>query len=237
MRRSRSPLGLLALLLPLVQGTWVRAGSDTPPPAASPYLNRHYEDASPGPRPDRFEGLARGLFDHRFRIVHELGIHPGMRIADIGAGTGIFTVLLARATGPDGLVYAVGTSSDSIADIEARAAEYRVQNVVPLVSDRSSTDLDPGGIDLAFLCESYRQLEDPEAMLRSIRRALVPYGLLVIVDRRHQPGIGPAWVAEHSGVDPERVIQEVQSAGYRLLDEPELPGQGLFLRFQRREDE
>lgn len=239
-RSSLVPL-LISLILGMAQWTWAQspppgeASEATAIPGADPFINRHYQDARYDRWVEIFERPGREVFDQRFRIVHEADIHPGMRIADIGAGTGLFTVLLARAAGPEGRVYAVDTAPSFIAGIEERAAEYRVQNIVPLVNSQSSTDLEPQSIDLAFVCDTYHHFEDPAAMLESIHQSLVPYGRLIIIDFLRRPDLSTPWVMGHVRADREQVIREVESAGFRLIGEPAFLEHSFFLRFQRRE--
>jgi SAM-dependent methyltransferase len=206
------------------------------PAGASPLLNRYYQGADFQRWSNIFERPGREVFDQRFQIVHALRPYDGMRIADIGAGTGLFTVLFARAVGPQGVVYAIDTSPEFVAGIEARAREYRVANIVPLVNTQQDTLLEPGSIDLAFLSDTYHHLEDPGAMLDSIYRALVRYGALVIVDFHRRPGFSSPWVMGHVRAGMEQVIAEVEGAGFRLVESRNLLRENFFLRFEKRGD-
>jgi ubiquinone/menaquinone biosynthesis C-methylase UbiE len=180
-----------------------------------------------------FESPGREVFDQRFRIVRETRVRPGMRVADIGAGTGLFTVLFARAVGAEGRVYAVDISPSFVAGIEARARTYRVGNIVPIVNDQKTTGLDPGSIDLAFICDTYHHFEDPGAMLESIHSALAPRGSLIVIDFRRVPGTSSSWVLAHVRAGRDQVVAEVEAAGFRLLDEPSFMDRNYFLRFER----
>jgi tRNA A58 N-methylase Trm61 len=75
--------------------------------AVGPGINAYYQDADPEHRAELFERSGRELTDRRLQVVKALGIEPGMRIADVGAGTGLYTMLFARAVGPAGRVYAM----------------------------------------------------------------------------------------------------------------------------------
>ena len=128
-------------------------------PAVDADINSRYLN----PNVDRwkylFESPGREVYDQRFRIVQAAGIYPGMTVADIGAGTGLFTMLFARAVGPAGTVYAVDISPGFVDAIKARAAEYHVDNVEAVVNDAEDIQLDPESIDLAFLCDTYHHFE------------------------------------------------------------------------------
>jgi SAM-dependent methyltransferase len=206
------------------------------PAGASPLLNRYYQGADFQRWSNIFERPGREVFDQRFQIVYALRPFEGMRIADIGAGTGLFTVLFARAVGPEGVVYAIDTSPEFVAGIEERARQYRVANIVPLVNTQQDTLLEPGSIDLAFLSDTYHHLEDPGAMLDSIYQALVPYGALVIVDLHRRPGFSSPWIMGHVRAGMEQVIAEVEGAGFRLVESPALLRDNFYLRFEKRSD-
>jgi len=128
-------------------------------PAVGPDMNAYYYEADPDHWAEIFERSGREVFDRRFQVVEALGIKPGMRIADVGAGTGLYTMLFARAVGPAGLVYAVDISESFVASIEARAKEYHVDNVVPVVNHPQGTELPPDSVDLVFLADTYHHFE------------------------------------------------------------------------------
>ena len=201
--------------------------------AVSPLLNRHYQDGDPRDWTQVFERPGREVFDQRFKIVHAVRPHPGMRIADIGAGTGLFTVLFARAVGPDGVVYAVDTSPSFVVGLGELAARYRVDNIVPAVSTQEDTRLPAAGIELAFVCDTYHHFEYPRAMLDSIHQALVPGGALIIIDYRRRSGLSSAWVMQHVRADRDQVVAEVRQAGFRLVEEPDFLTENYFLRFEK----
>jgi SAM-dependent methyltransferase len=214
----------------------VPTGSVHRDPVVSPLLNRHYQDGDPREWTQVFERPGREVFDQRFKIIHAVRPHPGMRIADIGAGTGLFSVLFARAVGPDGVVYAVDTSPSFVAGLRELAARYRVDNIVPAVSTQEDTRLPTAGIELAFVCDTYHHFEYPRAMLDSIHQALVPGGALIIIDYRRRPGLSSPWVMQHVRADRDRVVEEVRQAGFRLVEEPDFLTENYFLRFEKRGD-
>ena len=218
-------------------GNDTQSPADSGPPGGSPLLNRYYQGADFGRWTDVFERRGREVFDQRFQIVHAAGVREGMRVADIGAGTGFFAALFARAVGPEGVVYAVDTSPDFVAGIEERARTYRVKNLVPIVNTQQGTGLEPNSIDLAFLCDTYHHFEDPRAMLDSIYQALAPYGSLIIIDMHRIPGLSSPWTMGHVRAGRNQVVSEVEAAGFRLMEEPRLLRDNFYLRFEKLSDE
>ncbi len=196
-------------------------------------MNAHYLDADVAQWRSIFESSGREVFDRRFQVVAALGLTPGMRVADVGAGTGLYTMLFARAVGADGVVYAVDISPAFIDAIEARARDYHVDNVVPIVNQERSTELPPGSVDLVFLADTYHHFAYPRSMLSSIHTALKPGGVLAIVDFRRQPGFSSPWVMGHVRAGRDEVIKEVQGAGFVYLDEPLELRTNYFLRFRK----
>jgi ubiquinone/menaquinone biosynthesis C-methylase UbiE len=141
---------------------------------------------------------------------------PGMSVADIGAGTGLFTMMLSDAVGPAGRVYAeevIGKFSRYIAE---RAALEKRYNVVSVVGTDRGVGLSPESIDLAFLCDVYHHFDHPEEMLSSIRRSLRAGGELLLVDFRREPG-RPVWVFEHVRAGEQQVLREFEQAGFSRL--------------------
>jgi ubiquinone/menaquinone biosynthesis C-methylase UbiE len=199
-----------------------------------PELNERYLDPDVERWTYIFENPAREVFEQRFRIVQQSGVVPGMSIADIGAGTGFFTMLFARAVGPMGKVYAVDISPGFVDAIEKRAAEYRVDNVEAVVNDTKSTGLPPDSIDLAFLCDTYHHFEYPRAMLESIAQALREDGELLVIDFRRILGVSSPWIMSHVRAGEQEVTEEILSAGFDLVERYDFLRENFFLRFRKR---
>jgi len=202
-------------------------------PAVGPEINAYYQDADPDHWAEIFERSGREVFDRRFQVLAALGVQPGMRIADVGAGTGLYTMLFARAVGPAGRVYAVDISQSFVEAIEVRTKRYHVDNVVPVVNDQRGTRLPPESVDLVFLADTYHHFEYPRAMLASIHQALTPGGVLAIIDFRRLPGVSNPWIMGHVRAGREQVIEEVEAGGFRFEDEPLRLRENYFLRFRR----
>lgn len=216
---------VLSLLLPVL------AAAETP--AVSPEINAYYQGADPQRWEAIFERQGREVFDRRLEILQALQIRPGMRIADVGAGTGLFTLLFAKAVGPSGMVFAVDVSESFVASIRQRASAEGLRDVVPVVNQQTTTDLAPASVDLVFVCDTYHHFEYPQAMLASIREALMPGGVLALIDYRREPGVSAPWILTHVRADRHTVIDEVTQAGLDLIGEPLKLRDNFFVRFRK----
>ena len=137
-----------------------------------PKINAAFE------RPDvkayikRFESDDREVYARRHEIVAALGLKPGMSVADIGAGTGLFTRLIAEKVGPTGKVYAVDIAPEFLAHIAADAKKHGRKQVVTVRGNQDTTNLPEKSLDLVFMSDVYHHLEHPEKTLASLRKAL-----------------------------------------------------------------
>jgi ubiquinone/menaquinone biosynthesis C-methylase UbiE len=121
-------------------------------------------------------------------VLTALGVAPGARVADIGAGSGFFTARLARAVGGDGRVFAVDVDSAVIRRLEERATRERWSNVVIVRSRPDDPGMPDGALDAVLIVNAYHEFTEPAAMLRGLAQALKPGGRLVIVDQVPPPG-------------------------------------------------
>jgi predicted methyltransferase len=202
-------------------------------PAVSPGINAYYHNADPARWAEIFERPGRELFDRRHQIIGALDLRPGMTVADVGAGTGLFTILMAKEVGPAGRVYAVDISQPFVDEIRRRAIDQGLDNIVAIVNSQRDVALPPESVDVIFLADTYHHFEYPQQMLETMRTALRPGGLLFLIDFRRVPGVSSSWIMGHVRAGRSAVIAEVEAAGFSLVDEP-LPLQGnYFLRFRR----
>jgi ubiquinone/menaquinone biosynthesis C-methylase UbiE len=200
---------------------------------ADPAINRPYQNPDFAQWVRRFESPGREVYDRREAIVQASGAGPGMRVADIGAGTGLFTLLFARAVGQGGQVVAVDISDTFLNNILARARADKLDNVSTQLSSQTEARLPPGSVNLVFLCDTYHHFEQPAAMLDSIHRALKPGGTLVVIDFERIEGKSSTWVLDHVRAGKEAVIREIEAAGFKLLADESLLKENFFLRFEK----
>lgn len=229
-RRMRAAVILLAGAFALMPGVPAVAQVES----VSPGINRYYENPNLEQSSSMFEREGREVFDERHQIVAAVGLKPGMAVADIGAGTGLFTRLFAAAVGPTGRVYAVDISPAFVQNIARFARDEHLGQVESILGGDRDSRLSPASVDVAFVCDTYHHFEYPRSMLASIRRALRPGGVLVVVDYERIPGASTSWILKHVRAGKETVIREIEAAGFRLIEDRRgLLKENYLLRFRR----
>ena len=138
-------------------------------------------------------------------VLGALKVHPGMVIADIGAGTGQFTTHMALGVKPGGTVYAVDIDRELLAYLEERAIEQGMTNVKPVLGDATDPLL-PVDVDIAFLNDTLHHIEDRAGYLATLALYLKPGGRIAIIDFR--PDQGP-----HKG-NPAMIVSEEQATAW-----------------------
>src|SRR5215470_19412697 len=118
----------------------------------------------------------------RPRLRHELGLKPGMSLADVGAGRGELTVALAAEVGPSGQVFSTDIDTQALEQIRARVAAAALQNVTVVQARARDTGLPTHCCDAVVLRRVYHHLRDPAATNFDLLRALRPSGVLAIID-------------------------------------------------------
>lgn len=167
-----------------------------------------------------FDDPKRDAWQKPEALVRGLGLAPGMVVADIGAGTGYLSRHLARAVGDDGTVLAVEVEPKLVAHIRKRAEKEKTANVVPVLGSTDDPRLPAKGVDLILILDTYHHIDDRLSYCRRLQRALRPGGRVAIVDwhKRDLP-VGPE--ADHK-LSREHVLGEMEAAGWRLVEEPDL---------------
>jgi len=169
---------------------------------------------------------ARDTWQKPTAVVDSLDIPLGARIADIGAGTGYFNRHFAEKVGPQGRVFAQEIEQDLVEYMQERAELEGTVQVVPLLGTRESAGI-PDSLDLIFLCNTYRYIDDRIAYFSALRQNLVTSGRLAVVGfRRHPADPSPA------RIKPQRVTSELKKAGYTLVQEFEFLPKQYFLVYR-----
>ncbi len=143
------------------------------------------------------------------RVMDILGITSGKTVADIGAGSGWFTVRAARRAGEGGIVYAVDINPESIRYIANRAQKEQLHNVKTILGKADNPLLPAASVDSVLLLKTYHEVAEPIALLQNLRASLRPGAKIGIIDRNGS--------AENHGVGRDIVLREAAQAGYRLL--------------------
>jgi ubiquinone/menaquinone biosynthesis C-methylase UbiE len=188
-----------------------------------PSINAQFRNADVKEFIKRFESNDREVYVKRREIVSALELKGGMAVADIGAGTGLFTRLIADQVGPGGKVYAVDISKDFLAHIAKETRRAGQAQVVTIQGSQDSTNLPPRSVDLAFLCDVYHHLESPQKVLASIHEALRPGGALVIVEFDRIEGKSTQFVLKHIRASQSEFRAEIEAAGFQGVPEFRAP--------------
>ena len=165
------------------------------------------------------------------RVMDSLGIAPGKSVADIGAGSGWFTVRAARRVTGSGAVYAVDINPEAIQYIAQRAKKEQLQNIKTILSKPDDPQLPANSIDAVLLLKTYHEVAHPVVLLRNLRSSLKPGAKIGIIDRN---GNG-----ENHGVSKDVVVREAAQAGYELRDSQDFvkaDGVDYFLIFAPKPD-
>lgn len=183
-------------------------------PTSTPYTG----DLSIFDNPGRAERLQIN------RVMDTLGISPGKSVADIGAGSGFFSVLAARRVGDNGTVYAEDINPESIQHIDARSKQEGLHNLKTVLGKPNDALL-PAPVDAVLLLKTYHEVAEPVVLFRNLRHSLAKDARVGVIDRN---GDGT-----NHGVGRDVVIREMKEAGYKLLHQEDYKKDGMdyFLVF------
>ena len=117
-------------------------------------------------------------------LLRELGLKPGMAVADIGAGTGYYARRMAPLVGANGVVYATDVQPEMMKMLEDGAKKAGLTNIKPVLGGLQSVNLPENSIDLAIMVDVYHELEYPFEVVESLVRALKPGGRIAYVEYR-----------------------------------------------------
>jgi predicted methyltransferase len=203
--------------------------------SVKPGINDKFQNPDPQEYVKTFEGESREIFAARKEILKACALKPAMTLADIGAGTGLFTRLFAAEVGPKGKVYAVDIAANFLDHITKTCAEAKLGNVATVKCTDRSCELPEGSIDLAFICDTYHHFEFPSRTLATVHQALRPGGQLIVIDFHRIPGQSRAWTLDHVRAGQEVFEKEILSAGFKKVAEEKVAGlkENYFLRFEK----
>jgi predicted methyltransferase len=227
--RALRRLGLISLLLaclwvPVPAPVRTQSGSAAPSPqrkTSTPYAG----DLS------IFDARGRDQRLQINRVMDMLGIEPGKNVADIGAGSGWFTVRAARRVTGSGTVYAVDINPEAIQYIDRRANKEQLRNIKTILSKPDDPQVPAHSIDVVLLLKTYHEVAHPIVLLSNLRSSLKPGAKIGIIDRN---GNG----ANH-GVSKDVVVREAAQVGYELRDSQDFvkaDGMDYFLIFTEKPD-
>lgn len=202
--------------------------------SVKPGINQTFESPNVAEFVERFEKEGRDVFDHREQVVAALGLKPGMAVADVGAGTGLFTRMFSPLVGAEGKVYAVDISEEFVEHIASDARQRKMENIVGVVCKADSAELPPASVDLVFICDTYHHFEFPQKTMLSIHKALRPKGEVVLIDFHRIEGQSSDWVLGHVRAGQEVFTREIEEAGFEQVEEnKDLLKESYFVRFRK----
>ena len=183
----------------------------------------------------RFEIESREVYLNRNAIVAATGVKSGDTVADVGAGTGLFTRMFSEAVGEKGWVYAVDISPRFLEHIHRESTSQNQRNITGVLCTEKSVTLPRESVDMIFVCDTYHHFEYPKSTLSSIRKALKPGGRLVIIDFERIEGKTREWLLGHVRAGKEIFRAEIQDAGFTLVEEKKITGfkENYFLIFKK----
>ena len=147
-------------------------------------------------------------------VIRVLDLRPGMVVGDLGPGAGHFTLRLARAVEPNGVVYALDVSQRTLDDLMRTAVDRSITNIraVPVRHDRVEI---PEPVDLLFVSATYHHLADPSTYFAEARGHVRSGARVAILESRREGLLAP-WLGRHAS-SPRRLVREMTDGGYRLV--------------------
>jgi predicted methyltransferase len=200
-----------------------------------PGINDSFKDPDLAKYLQTFEGESREIFTKRKEIVAACRLKPGMRVADVGAGTGLFTRLFAAEVGQQGKVYAVDIAAKFLEHIRTTSREAGFTNVETVLCKDDSAELPADSVDLVFICDTYHHFEYPLKTMASIHKALKPGGQVVLIDFHRIEGKSREFVLGHVRAGQEVFTKEIEHSGFQAVDEEKgILQENYLVRFRKR---
>lgn len=237
MSRRRTALGCVVAIaaLGMVAQPGIAQERGVLPPVAR-QLNESFAD--PGANwAELLERDGREIAENRYAIVDQLRLVPGLAVADVGAGSGLLSRIIAQRVGPEGTVYSVDIAETLVEHIRETAREQGLTNIQPILGDARDPHLEPNSVDRVLVVDTYHHFEYPQDMLGHIRSALRPDGFFLLVEPERIEGVSPPMVLNMVRAGKGTFTDEVIDAGFELVEEIDLGMQGQYvLKFRHRGD-
>ena len=186
----------------------------------------HHSFGQAGVWAKKFDDPSRDAWQKPEQILDALNLGPTARVADLGAGTGYFSVRIAKRL-PEGKVFAIDIEPEMLRYLSERARREHLSTVIPVVANEETPNI-PEPVDLILVVDTYHHIDDRIAYFNSLRKSLNPGGRLAIVDFKMESPEGPP--PEHR-VSAEKVTEELKAAGYSLVAAQSFLPRQYFLVF------
>ncbi|MEX0805772.1 MAG: methyltransferase domain-containing protein [Candidatus Binatia bacterium] len=179
---------------------------------------------APNVSPRHSDEKVRDADGEAMRVMDHIGIKPGIRVADIGAGEGYYTVRLARRLGSSGTIYAQDIEADYLRRLEARLERQVIRGVKLVPGMPNDPKLMPNSVDVALLAHVYHMIENPYEFFYRLRPALAANARVAIIDVDRP--------TQDHGTPPALLRCELEAVGYRQVDFISLePAEGYLAIF------
>jgi ubiquinone/menaquinone biosynthesis C-methylase UbiE len=177
-----------------------------------------------------FDDPARDAWQKPADVVAALQLRGGMRVADLGAGTGYFSRYLSAAVGDTGAVFAVDIEPNLLVHVRQRAEQEHTPNVVPVLGSADNPRLPAGSVDVVLIVDTVHHIDDRITYLQHLRQALKAGGRVAVIDfKKEALPVGPP--PEHK-LARGQIVEEFTAAGYRLVAQPDVLPYQYFLIFE-----
>jgi len=210
-------------LLPLVA-----ACGSTAPTAPAPTPSHDHHDGMPhrfehaDEWAKQFDDPSRDAWQQPDKVIAAMALEPSMTVADVGAGTGYFTVRLARAV-PQGQVIATDIEPDMVRYLGERAHREQLPNIRTVLATADDPQLPAASVDRILVVDVWHHLADRTRYATGLARALRPGGKIFVVDFTQEANHGPP---KHMRLAPAAIVADLQSAGLTAAVDPtQLPDQ------------
>jgi ubiquinone/menaquinone biosynthesis C-methylase UbiE len=169
-------------------------------------------------------------------VIGKLGLKPGAVVADIGAGSGIFSRPLAKAIAPAGKLYAVDIDKDLLKHIEQRNREEKISNIVTVLGEFDDPKLPVRNLDVAFINDVLHHIKNRAVYLKSLASYMKPNGRIAIIEMDITDPNTPHKSQPELLVSPQDMVRWMSDAGFKVAQEHAdlFPGTKVFLVFERK---
>ena len=190
--------------------------------------HRKFEDADKWAK--EFDNAERDAWQKPEQILDALHLQPTSSVADIGAGTGYFSVRIAKRI-PKGKIFAVDVEPDMVRYLGERAHREHLTNLIPVKASADAANV-PEPVDVVLVVDTYHHIGNRTQYFAKLKSSLRPTGRLAIVDFKADSPSGPP--AQHR-ISPERVTEELNAAGYSLVETLSFLPRQYYLVFRKRD--
>ena len=204
--------------------------------SVNPGINKNYKNPELDVTEwvERFEREGREVYDHKENIIKSTGVKKGDVVADVGAGTGLFTMMFSQKVGSEGKVLAVDIATPFLARIHQRAEEQGIQNIETILCTDRNARIKKQSADIIFICDAYHHFEYPSDTLKTLHWGLKDDGVLVLVDFERVPGKSSDWILSHVRAGKETFASEIEAAGFEKFEEADFLKENYLLKFRKK---